>query len=133
MRVKIDGEMYDLNFGVGFVRELDQAHKIEGAVEFGTGVTSLYARLHSPNPYALYEAMHAALQPELELTEEMFDRWVDSFKTEREYTNFFDLLLKEFKKQRQTKPLIRNYEQVMAQITKKQQKMQEKVQNSTKQ
>lgn len=121
MFVKIEGKNYPLHFGIGFVRELDTKYKTGTEVEFGTGVTSIYARLQSPNPYALYEAMHAALMPELDLTEEQFDAWVDGFNSEREYVNFFGRFVKELKKARQTKPLIRNYEQIVKEILKKNQ------------
>lgn len=118
MYVKIDGKNYELHFGVRFVRELDKKYSIEGPVEFGTGVNNIYARLQSPNPYALYEALHAALQPDLDLTEKEFDIWVDSFKSEQEYTRFFGLFTKELKNHRQTRPLVKNYEKVMNEVKK---------------
>ena len=119
MEVVIDNQSYKLHFGVRFVEELDKKSSLDaGPIKFGTGVTSIYAKLHSPNPYPMYEALHAALITQIDLTEDQFDVWVDSFKTDKQYENFFDKFIKELKNARQTKFLIRNYEQQMQELTK---------------
>lgn len=131
MKITIDGTEYKLHFGVAFIHELDEKHNFKTAGgTFGTGVNNIYARLQTPNPYPLYEALHAALITQIDLTEDQFDDWVDSLKSVKEFTDFFDKFVKQLETQRQTKPLITNYKKVMKDLEKQSQETLETVQKS---
>lgn len=120
MDINLKGQRYKLHFGIGFIKELDEIFKSEVMdIEFGTGVNTIYVKLQSPNPYPLYQALHAALNTQIDLTEEDFDEWVDSLPNEKTFTDFFDKFVKELEMQRQTKPLILRYKKTLAEMAKK--------------
>ncbi|KRL40734.1 tail assembly chaperone [Liquorilactobacillus nagelii] len=120
MDINLKGQRYKLHFGIGFIKELDEIFKSEVMdIEFGTGVNTIYVKLQTPNPYPLYQALHAALNTQIDLKEEEFDEWVDSLPTMKAFTDFFDKFVKELENQRQTKPLISNYKKTLAEMAKK--------------
>ncbi|HJE96319.1 MAG TPA: tail assembly chaperone [Ligilactobacillus acidipiscis] len=125
MEITLEGKTYPLHFGLKFIKELDEKYNQNQGIKFGIGVKTIYARLNSSDPFAMYEALHAALNTEdgVDLTESMFEDWVDDLPNDKAYTDFFDKFVKEFKSARMTKPLIKQSDK----DTKAVEKMMEKV------
>lgn len=123
MKITLNQKEYKLNFGVGFVIALDKQYNTELLdIEFGTGVNTMYMRLQSDNPSALYEVLKATLVGQYELTETDFDAWVDSLESDEAYTSFFKELLTNLETRRQTGRLIANYKKVLNDLEKNQAK-----------
>lgn len=119
MKITLNGTEYQLHFGVGFVRALDKIHSVDvGGIEYGTGVNMTYMKLQGSNPYILFQTLQAALIGEYDLTEEDFDKWVDSLESDKAYTSFFKELLTNLEKQRQTGTLISNYKKTLKDLEK---------------
>lgn len=125
MKITLNGTEYPLNFGVGFIRALDKIYGVGIVnVEYGLGVNSVYMKMQSSDPYALFETLQAALTGEHDLTEEEFDQWVDSLESDKVYTSFFKELLTNLETRRQTGTLISNYKKTLKKIEKEMKKEQ---------
>ena len=109
MEITLKGKTYPLHFGMKFIKELDEKYNQDNGIKFGTGVKTIYARLNSSDPFAMFEALHASLNTEdgVDLTEAMFEEWVDGLPNDEAYTDFFDNYVKALKNARLTKPLIK--------------------------
>lgn len=60
MKFAINETEYQLEFGLGFIRELDKAYTIKGqGMEFGMGVETAVSYLAMENPTVLYEIIKA--------------------------------------------------------------------------
>lgn len=126
MKINLKGKEYQLNFGIGFIHAMDQIYNTEvGGIEYGTGVNTIYIKLQGTNPYDIFLAIQAALKNEYDFTEEDFDEWVESFKSDKEYVGFIKELSKTLETQRSTGNLIKAYKQGMKQIEKELQKNEE--------
>lgn len=125
MEIKIQGKVYPLHFGMKFVRELDKKYNQDQGIKFGIGVKTIYARLNSSDPFALYEALHASLNGDdgIDVTMDMFDEWVNSLPDDDGYTDFFEEYVTALKNARMAKPLIEAADKDTAAV----EKMMEKV------
>jgi|SRR5690625_4698351 len=60
MVVEIAGKKYELNFGLGFIAELDKMYTIEeSGLKFGVGIDMLIAYLKMRNPVVLKNVIKA--------------------------------------------------------------------------
>lgn len=60
MVVEIAGKKYELNFGLGFIAELDKIYTVEeSGLEFGVGMDMLIAYVKMRNPVALKNIIKA--------------------------------------------------------------------------
>lgn len=60
MNLTIEGKEYQLEFGLGFIRELDKSYTIKAdGMEFGMGVESAVSYLAMENPTVLFEIIKA--------------------------------------------------------------------------
>lgn len=109
MEITLNGKNYPLHFGMKFIKELDDKYNQDNGIKMGTGVQTIYARLNSSDPFAMFEALHASLNTEdgIDLTETMFEDWVDELPNDKAYTDFFEKYVKELKKARLTRQLIK--------------------------
>ena len=125
MEITIQGKTYPLHFGMRFIKELDDKYNVDQGVKFGTGVKTIYSRLNTSDPYALFEALHASLNTKdgFNLTVDQFEKWVDSLESDEEYVDFFDKFVTALSTARMTKPLI----EAADKDTETVQKMMEKV------
>lgn len=121
MQVTIGDKTYTLKFGISFIKELDEIYKVvnEG-IEFGTGVNMIYLKIQGSNPYPLYQALHAALNTQIDLTEDQFDNLIDSFESDKAYAAFFKQLQKQLEVQRQTGTLISAFKKTMKKMEENQ-------------
>lgn len=119
MEITLNEKKYKLHFGIGFVKELDEKYSTEVFnTKFGAGVNTIYAKLQTPNPYPLYQALHAALNTQIDLTEENFDNWVDGLPDDKPYTEFLGKVLHEMETSPQTKFLISAYKKQLHEFVK---------------
>ncbi|GAK31004.1 hypothetical protein WOSG25_061340 [Weissella oryzae SG25] len=119
MKITLNGEEHKLNFGLRFVRELDKEYSVDmDGIKYGTGVNMVWLKLQSSDPYVMYQALRAALAGDIELTEDMFDSWVDSLEDDKAYTAFFAELMKTLETQRQTGTLVATYKKNLAKLQK---------------
>lgn len=92
MQVNINGKNVQLNFGVGFVRELDRFYGLSNQAGFnlGLGLTKAIPGLKSYDTSVLSEVIQCAAEPRVTLDE--VDALIDNPKTDIE--KLFDDVLK---------------------------------------
>lgn len=60
MEIKIGNKNYELEFGLKFIRKMDEAYTIKAdGAEFGMGIESAITYLNMKNPTVLYEIIKA--------------------------------------------------------------------------
>lgn len=92
MQLTINGKKVQLNFGVGFVRELDRFYGLSNQAGFnlGLGLTKAIPGLKSYDTSVLSEVIQCASEPNVSLAE--VDTLIDNPKTDVE--KLFDEVLK---------------------------------------
>lgn len=95
MQLTINGKKVQLNFGVGFVRELDRFYGLSNQAGFnlGMGLTKAIPSLKSYDSAVLAEVIQCASEPSVTLAD--VDELIDNPKTDIE--KLFDDVLKELK------------------------------------
>jgi hypothetical protein len=93
MQLTINGQKVQLNFGVGFVRELDKYYGLSNQAGFnlGLGLTKAIPGLKSYDTSVLAEVIQCASEPSVTLDE--VDALIDNPKTNIE--KLFDDVVKE--------------------------------------
>lgn len=96
MELTIDGKKYQLNFGVGFVRTLDEKYGMSNQAGFSLGMalTKALPALNSYDPAVLAEVIQCASEPALSLAK--VDSLIDNPDTDVE--KLFSDVLKELSK-----------------------------------
>lgn len=62
MQFKIDGQNYDLEFGMKAIRTLDEIYKVDyQGLEFGMGINLAFMGLHQYNPATLSDVIRASV------------------------------------------------------------------------
>lgn len=81
MEITIKGKKYQLNFGVGFVRDLDKYFGLSNNAGFslGMGLTKAIPGLQSYDTAVLSEVIHCATEPTASLAD--IDSYIDDPKT----------------------------------------------------
>jgi len=84
MKITIDKNDYELNFGIGFLRELDKVAGMESnGVSMGMGLIKTIPAFEAFDPLALFNIIYCGTagstpRPSLELVEDYFDTLKDS-------------------------------------------------------
>lgn len=106
MELTINGKKYQLNFGVGFVRLLDQHFGISNKSGFnlGMGLTKVIPGLRSYDTAVLAEVIQCASEPKVSL--EDIDKFIDDPKTDLE--KVFDEIQEEMNKANAVKLAVKN-------------------------
>lgn len=61
MEIKIDETTYELQFGLGFIRAIDEVYKVDlNGLPLGVGVESIVPQLIVESPVVLFEVIKAA-------------------------------------------------------------------------
>ena len=69
MLFEIKGKDYELKFGIGFIRKLDEVYKADySGIEFGMGLTMATIQLQQYNPAGLSEVIRAAVKGNVRLS-----------------------------------------------------------------
>ncbi|GIO18161.1 hypothetical protein J18TS1_12610 [Oceanobacillus oncorhynchi subsp. incaldanensis] len=62
MNIEIGGKGYELNFGMAFIRKLDERHFVDkNGLKFGQGVTIAAVQLQDMNPTILQDVVECGL------------------------------------------------------------------------
>lgn len=105
MNITINDKEYELNFGIGFLRELDNLAGIKSqGVSMGMGLTMTIPALEGYDPLALINVIYAgthATSPRPSM--EDVENYLNSFKTDKEIEKTYSDVMKELKKS----PLVR--------------------------
>lgn len=83
MKITINGKEYGIHFGVGFVRELDKVHFVEGknGVKFGAGLETTLPLLLTGDLVTLSDYLyHGTCTEESRPTRNQVDAYVDDTK-----------------------------------------------------
>lgn len=81
MELSINNKNYTFNFGVGFVRKMDENYGIkQDGVSFGLGLTRAIPGLKSYDPAVLAQVLQCAAKPEINLTK--IDEFLDDPSTD---------------------------------------------------
>ncbi|MBG9366558.1 tail assembly chaperone [Streptococcus sp. NLN64] len=60
-QIEINGKSFDLHYGIGFIREMDKRHEVNGnGVSFGMGIQAAVIYLQDYNPVILADIIQAA-------------------------------------------------------------------------
>lgn len=106
MEVTIKGKKYQLNFGVGFVRNLDHFYGLSNKSGFnlGMGLTKTIPALKGYDPAALAEVIQCAAEPAVTLSD--VDSLIDNPKTDIE--KLFNDVQKELNEANAVKLAVKN-------------------------
>ena len=93
MEITIEGKKYQLNFGVGFVRDLDEKYGMSNQAGFSLGMalTKALPALNAYDPAVLSEVIQCAAEPSVSLAK--VDGLIDAPETDIE--KLFTDVLKE--------------------------------------
>lgn len=99
MNIDIDGQGYELNFGMGFIREMDRRHYVSNnGLELGMGVNVAGIRLQDMNPTILQDIVEAGLykvkkgKPSADKIEESIETMVIEQGLEKTCNDFLNSL-----------------------------------------
>ncbi len=106
MELTIKGKKYQLNFGVGFVRNLDKFYGLSNQAGFslGLGLTKAIPALRAYDPAVLAEVIQCAAEPGIELSK--VDEFLDDSKTDIE--KVFEDVQKELNEANAVKLAVKN-------------------------
>lgn len=106
MELTINGKKYQLNFGVGFVRNLDKFYGLSNQAGFslGLGLTKAIPALRSYDPAVLAEVVQCAAEPAISLVD--VDHYLDDPKTDIE--KVFESVQKELSEANAVKLAVKN-------------------------
>ena len=108
MKLKVGSKNYDLNFGVGFVRNLDNYYgmSVQG-MSFGMGLTKALSGLRVYDPASLSEVLYIATWADATRpTQEAIDRVLEDDNTDIE--KLFDGVMNELATANATKIAVKN-------------------------
>ena len=113
MKLKVGSKNYDLNFGIGFVRNLDKYYGVSvQGMSFGMGLTQALSVLRVYDPDCLSEVLYIATWSDASRpTQEAFDRVLEDDNTDIE--KLFDDVVKELATANATKIAVKNLQAQM--------------------
>lgn len=108
MKLKVGSKNYDLNFGIGFVRNLDKYYGVSvQGMSFGMGLTKSLSGLRVYDPACLSEVLYIATWADATRpTQEAIDRVLEDDNTDIE--KLFDGVMKELATANATKIAVKN-------------------------
>lgn len=106
MELTLNGTKYQLNFGVGFVRNLDKHYGMANDAGFnlGLGLTKAIPALRAYDPAVLAEVIQCASEPTASLSD--IDKYIDNPRTNIE--KLFDKVIKELNEANAVKLAVKN-------------------------
>lgn len=104
MILEIKGKEYELNFGIKFIKKLDNAHfVVSDGMKFGVGIEYIYSNLASYNPLALVDVIVNASNIK-------YNDAVEFVENEADIDGLFDDFLNELRKGRMTQRKVKEIE-----------------------
>lgn len=78
-QIEINGTNYDLNFGIGFIREMDKRYEVNGnGVSFGMGIQAAVVYLQDYNPVILADIIQSAtITSRVRPTIGQIEQWIE--------------------------------------------------------
>lgn len=108
MKIKVGNKNYELNFGIGFVRELDQRNGVGAkGVKFGMGLTKTLYGMRVYDPACLSDILYSATWADsTRPMPQAVDRMLESENTDIE--KLFDDVTAELSKANAVKLAVKN-------------------------
>lgn len=105
MKININDKEYQLEFGLKFIRQMDEAYKVEmNGIEFGMGIESAVSYLAMENPTVLYEIIKAGTS---HLKSKPSSSDIETFLVEHAEKGTLEKLFKDVREAMENAPFLR--------------------------
>lgn len=110
MKITIAGKEQELNFGIGFVREINKVAGMEAkGMSLGMGLTKSLPALNAYDPAVLSDVIYSAtFRNSPRVSRNDVDDYLDGITSVKEFEKLFDDVSKEVKKANAIKVALKN-------------------------